>query len=183
VLTYALTFEEASAAEPCLEQLCNMRRQLESKAREDRMYQMKNPNWIGALHPNRQLISLSLLTTPALARVHADWPDVQRTRVKCLEAYAALPRNTPPSQRVKFLQDVLALMFMSITPPGEVPRMPGRSSCAQAHPPTHRADRVGVIRRLRIGSTLCEDGDGYVIDLTRFRCVCSSPRDANWHAP
>jgi hypothetical protein len=64
VLTYALTFEEASAAEPCLEQLCNMRRQLESKAREDRMYQMKNPNWIGALHPIRQQNALFSSSPP-----------------------------------------------------------------------------------------------------------------------
>jgi hypothetical protein len=29
--------------------------------------------------------------------------------------------------------------------------------------------RVGVTRRLRFGATLIEDGDGYNVDLTRFK--------------
>ena len=107
MLTYVLTFEEASAAEPCLEQLCNMRRQLESKAREDRMYQMKNPNWIGALHPNRQLISLSPHSSLSracprrLARRPADEGQVPGS-VRCAPAeHAAEPTGQVPSGRAR----------------------------------------------------------------------------------
>ena len=38
--------------------------------------------------------------------------------------------------------------------------------CAHAVTPP---DRVGVIRRLRVGATLVKEGTGYVIDLTKFK--------------
>ena len=48
-LSFVLATEEnASAAEPCANELLNMRLQLESRAREDRLFRMRDKNWIGA---------------------------------------------------------------------------------------------------------------------------------------
>jgi hypothetical protein len=74
---------------------------------------------------------------------------VQRTRlnaVAALEEYEKQPSQDP--KRLKqLLKEVIIILFHSVQPP----------------------DRVGVIRRLRLQATLIEDGEGYNIDLTRFK--------------
>jgi hypothetical protein len=96
VLTYLLaTDEAASPAEPSLQQMLNLRQQLESKAKIDKMYKHKNPNFI-------------------------EWPAVQRARVKAIEEYNKLPKTTPPAKRIKQLNDLLCLLFHSLQPPDRV---------------------------------------------------------------
>ena len=152
VLTYLLaTDEEAAPAEPSLQQMLNLRQQLEAKAKIDKMYRHKNPNFI-------------------------EWPAVQRARVKAIEEYNKLPKATPPAKRIKQLNDLLCLLFHSLQPPDRVgcvhhlqrPILPFRRRAC----PDRR-----VIRRLRFGTTLCKERDGsWVVDLTRFRHKTSKVR-------
>ena len=96
VLTYLLSSDEAAeVAQPSLQMLINLRQQLESKAKIDKMYARKNPNFI-------------------------EWPDVQRARVKAIDEYNKLPKNTPPAKRIKQLNDLLCLLFHSLQPPDRV---------------------------------------------------------------
>ena len=76
------------------------------------------------------------------------WPQVQQTRVAAMTALGALPASTTPPQRRTALKEAAMISLMSLLPP----------------------DRVGVIRRLRLGHTLQrreESGGGWRLNLSR----------------
>ena len=170
-LTFVLATEEsAAAAAPCADQLLNLRLQLESQAREDRLYRPRDPNWIDWI--DVQKVGLAQCA-PICTRATADRiSPLAQTRVKCLEAYNKLPATTTMQQKAAKLNDLLVLLFHSITPPD-------RYACAQADAHNSRSSltsslrtirSVGVVRRLRIGSTLVKQRNGsWIIDLSKFR--------------
>ena len=140
-----------------IDQLVNLRLQAESAARNDRLYQRRSPHWQGqgaggtggtctdTARARRRCAHLVYQTL----RPRIDWEDVQRTRIAACQALEEYEEQASqdPKRLKQLLKDVLVVLFHSITPP----------------------DRVGVIRRLRFGATLVEDGDGFNIDLRRFK--------------
>ena len=75
------------------------------------------------------------------------WEDVQKARQQCLEKLGAAERGTPGERRFA-LRDAAAISLLSLIPP----------------------DRVGCIRKLRLGHTLKrKDGGGWKMDLSKQR--------------
>ena len=90
-----------------LEQLLNMRAQSEKLAKEDRLFQRKDPNWV-------------------------DWPTVQAGRIKCLQEWRA-SAGKPFAQRQKLLRELLIMLFHSVQPPDRgAPRHTLSLSCPGA---------------------------------------------------
>ena len=86
-----------------------------------------------------------------------EFPEAQKGRVKAEAAYRALPAS-PPGRKKQALKEWLIMALHTCAPP----------------------DRVGVIRRLRLGMTLKLSGDdGFVLDLTSAR----SHKTSRFHGP
>ena len=129
-----------------LEQLLNMRAQSEKLAKEDRLFQRKDPNWV-------------------------DWPTVQAGRIKCLQEWRA-SAGKPFAQRQKLLRELLIMLFHSVQPPdrGAPPRTLSLLPWGASHPfVVWRARTVGIVRRLRYGQSIKPNGDGYDLDLSKMR--------------
>ena len=74
----------------------------------------------------------------------ATWEQVQQARVKAVELLNA---SDSASQHLSLLRDACAISLLSLVPP----------------------DRVGLIRKLRLGHTLKRREGGWRLDLTRQR--------------
>ena len=98
-----------------LDDLIRLRGQCESEAKQQRLFQRRDPNWI-------------------------EWSQAQQARAKAERAYRE--KKTAQLQR-----DWLIIALHTVMPP----------------------DRVGVIRKLRLGHSLKRCGDGFVLDLTSQR--------------
>ena len=101
--------------------LKNMRSQCEANARQARLYS----------------------TSATSVCKFLDWPTVQKTRVRAMEAYSLCP-VTKRAKKFRLLSDVLILFLHSVQCP----------------------DRVGITRLLQLGVTLVPNGSGYNLDLT-----------------
>ena len=76
-----------------------------------------------------------------------EWEDVQKARVAAIEKVSRVASSTPAAMR-NALRDAAALSLLSLIPP----------------------DRVGCIRKLRIGHTLKKkEGGGWMMDLSKAR--------------
>ena len=106
-----------------LAQLINLRGQAEKASETQQMYDQRVGGWL-------------------------EWEDVQKARVKCLNALAESGTGGTPAQRRSLLRDAAAISLLSLLPP----------------------DRVGIIRKLRLGHTLKrKPGGGFKLDLSRLR--------------
>ena len=75
-----------------------------------------------------------------------EWPDVQKARVASIEKLKEVTSGTPAARNA--LRDAAALSLLSLIPP----------------------DRVGCIRKLRLGHTLKKkEGGGWMMDLSKQR--------------
>lgn len=137
------TDEDASVASS--DELVNLRNQAESGAKEGTS---THSNRLAPRHFTREICCA---TDRLYAKRHPawiSWDDVQTTRKNAMHAWVQLKAsNATPVAKAKMLNDLLVILLHSIQPP----------------------DRVGVIRRLRVGHTLIKDKDGFAIDLTKFR--------------
>ena len=117
---FALTLVDAPDACP-VEQLVNLRRQAESLAKEQRLFEVKSKHWIS-------------------------WLDAQQTRVTAIEKYHAA---TDRGKKQTLLRECMLLAFSTLQPP----------------------DRVGVVRRLRLGDSLYKkEGEAeFTVDLSNLR--------------
>ena len=75
-----------------LEQALNLRTQLESQAREDRLYARRHPEFI-------------------------EWPEVQATRVAVTRAWHNVPASASQETKRKALLELLCILFFSVSPP------------------------------------------------------------------
>ena len=98
---------------------------------------------------------------PSTASNWIDWELAQRGRVQAIEAWQAHTSklDAPSStQETLLLRDVLIMLFHTVQPP----------------------DRVGVVRKLRLGHTLKRGGKhGYILDLT----VPNAHKTAKFYGP
>ena len=113
--TYSVDESIHSMHRSPLDELIRLRGQCESEAKQQKLFQRRDPNWI-------------------------DWPDAQAARQKAEKVFRA--KATPQSRK-----DWLIVSLHTCIPP----------------------DRVGVIRKLRLGHSLKRCGGGFVLDLTTQR--------------
>ena len=86
------------------------------------------------------------------------WEEAQQARVKAVKAVAAY-KGSDHRARSGLMRDAVAVSLLTLIPP----------------------DRVGVIRKLRIGHTLCRhEGGGWGIDLSKVR---GAHKTAKWYGP
>ena len=75
----------------------------------------------------------------------ATWEQVQQARVKAIDLLNKSKAGTPP--HTSLLRDATAISLLSLVPP----------------------DRVGLVRKLRLGHTLKRREGGWRLDLTKQR--------------
>ena len=113
--TYKIDESIYSMQRTPLDELIRLRGQCESEAKQQRLYQRRDANWI-------------------------EWPAANEARKKAEAAFRA--KATPQTRR-----DWLLISLHTCAPP----------------------DRVGVVRKLRLGHSLKRCGGGFVLDLTTQR--------------
>ena len=128
VSSFALTLVEEPDSCP-VDQLCNLRRQAESLAKGDRLFETVSKNWIS-------------------------WLDAQKARQEAVKLFYA---ETNKYMKGILLRECMLLAFLTLQPP----------------------DRVGVVRRLRLGNTLykTKGEELYTVNLSTLRhkvrvCAC-----------
>ena len=139
---------ETEALEPSpLTQLINLRAQAEKASKQENLYNKRVGGWVS-------------------------WEAVQQGRQKVV---TALTQSTSDTRR-GLLREAAALSLLSLIPPDRCQRRDPPPRSARALRPPRRSSpvqtdrlRVGVIRKLRLGSTLKKTSTGWAIDLTKAR--------------
>ena len=95
-LQYVLVTSEVEEHSPglssSLEQLLNLRQQLESQARVDALYARRHPAFI-------------------------PWSDVQRTRLAARRVWESVPASASRAEKRRALLEYLLVLFFSVAPP------------------------------------------------------------------
>ena len=137
---------------PC-DMLIRLRGQLESLSKGEALYSRRDANWI-------------------------DWEDAQKSRIAAEAHYKSLPA-APPARKLHALKEWLIISLHTLQPRAPQ-RLQLRLCCLSTEPSPHYlgfeslcgrlADRVGVVRKLRLGVTLKKEASGsYTLDMTSAR--------------
>ena len=106
-----------------LAQIINLRGQSEKASKTQQLYEKRVGGWL-------------------------EWEDVQKARVKCLDALVSAEAEGTTAQKRSLLRDAAAISLLSLLPP----------------------DRVGIIRKLRLNHTLIrKPSGGWKLDLSHMR--------------
>ena len=128
-----------------LDDLVRLRAQCESEAKQQRLFQRRDPNWL-------------------------EWPQAQEARVKAERAYRA--KKTAQLQRDWL---IIALHTVMPPDRGTLVQDSECAQHMLSSARVVRPSAVGVIRKLRQGITLKRCGEGFVLDLTAQRSHKVSP--------
>jgi hypothetical protein len=123
-----------------LEEMVRLRGQCESEAKQQKLFARVDPNFL-------------------------EWEEAQAARVKAEKEY----RAASGQKKTQLLRDWAILSLHTIMPRTQCPPL-CPSSLRRAPPfPSATADRVGIIRKLRLNVSLKRAGDGFVLDCTSQR--------------
>ena len=133
-----------------LTMVINLRAQAEKASRTQNMFDKRVGGWYASSHSRASSLPSALLLDPndnLCVVCRATWEQIQQARVKAIGLLNEAPAGNT-SARLVLLRDTTACSLLSLLPP----------------------DRVGLVRKLRLGHTLKRrDDGGWRLDLTKAR--------------